>query len=59
MATAVFASGYVLGARAGRERYEEIRRAYVKVAGHPKVRETVDRLEDQALNRYNDNPPRT
>jgi hypothetical protein len=29
------AAGYVLGARAGRERYEQLARAYRKVADHP------------------------
>lgn len=29
--------GYVLGARAGRERYEQISRAYRQVADHPSV----------------------
>jgi hypothetical protein len=29
--------GYVLGARAGRERYEQIARAYRQVADHPSV----------------------
>ncbi|MDD7967124.1 hypothetical protein [Actinomycetospora lemnae] len=29
--------GYVLGTRAGRERYEQISRAYRRVADHPSV----------------------
>ena len=29
------ATGYVLGARAGRERYEQLARAYRRVADHP------------------------
>ena len=29
--------GYVLGARAGRERYEQLRRTYQRVADHPAV----------------------
>lgn len=29
--------GYVLGSRAGRERYEQIARAYRRVADHPSV----------------------
>ena len=29
--------GYVLGSRAGRERYEQIARAYRQVADHPSV----------------------
>jgi len=31
------AAGYVLGARAGRERYEQIARTYRRVAEHPSV----------------------
>lgn len=35
------ATGYVLGARAGRERYDQILRSYRRVADHPTVRNTV------------------
>ncbi|MEJ3652544.1 hypothetical protein WEH80_06130 [Actinomycetes bacterium KLBMP 9759] len=31
------AVGYVLGARAGRERYEQLKRTYQRVADHPAV----------------------
>ena len=31
------AVGYVLGARAGGERYEQLRRAYERIADHPAV----------------------
>lgn len=31
------ATGYVLGARAGRERYEQIVRTYHRIAEHPSV----------------------
>jgi hypothetical protein len=31
------AAGYVLGARAGRERYEQLSRTYRRVADHPAV----------------------
>jgi len=31
------AAGYVLGARAGRERYEQIVRTYRRIADHPAV----------------------
>lgn len=34
---AAAAIGYVLGSRAGRARYEQIRRGYRKVADHPAV----------------------
>lgn len=35
--------GYVLGTRAGRERYEELRRAWDDFTGNPRVREAVGR----------------
>lgn len=31
------AAGYVLGARAGHERYEQLRRTYQRLADHPAV----------------------
>ena len=31
------AIGYVLGARAGRERYEQLRRTYQRISDHPAV----------------------
>ena len=31
------AAGYVLGARAGHERYEQLRRTYQRVTDHPAV----------------------
>lgn len=34
--------GYVLGARAGRERYEQIRRAAQRITTDPRVRAAVD-----------------
>lgn len=37
--------GYVLGARAGRERYEQIVRAWRRMRGHP----AVAQLADQAV----------
>ncbi|AUS80080.1 hypothetical protein C1701_19015 [Actinoalloteichus sp. AHMU CJ021] len=36
------AVGYVLGAKAGRARYEQLVRAYQQVVNHPTVRTTVD-----------------
>ena len=41
-------AGYVLGARAGRERYEQIRSLAVRVWGNPAVQERVSVLEDKA-----------
>lgn len=40
--------GYVLGARAGKERYEQIRRVATKAWGSPPVQAAVDRAEEVA-----------
>ncbi len=53
----VFAAGYVLGAKAGRERYEEIQRAWKRLTNHPRINEIVVRVEDRAMNVYNDTTP--
>ncbi|GAB7193501.1 hypothetical protein NUM3379_42110 [Kineococcus sp. NUM-3379] len=42
------AAGYVLGARAGRGRYEQIRSVAAKVWGNPTVQSKVSVLEDKA-----------
>jgi len=38
--------GYVLGTRAGREKYEELRTAAMKVWNDPRVQKQVDAVED-------------
>jgi len=38
-----FAVGYVLGAKAGRERYEQIRQVWNRVAGNPAVQQFAER----------------
>lgn len=38
--------GYVLGTRAGREKYEELRSAALKVWNDPRVQKQVDAVED-------------
>jgi hypothetical protein len=38
--------GYVLGTRAGREKYEELRGAALKVWNDPRVQKQVDAVED-------------
>jgi hypothetical protein len=43
-----FAVGYVVGARAGRERYEQIKQAGQKVAGSPPVRKATQVAGDKA-----------
>ena len=48
MALTSFAAGYVLGARAGRERYEQIRRIALRVKDDPRVQETAHQAADMA-----------
>lgn len=45
-----FAAGYVLGARAGRARYETLRRTARSVAERPTVQETAGVLQAQVGN---------
>ncbi|MGA8987385.1 hypothetical protein [Aeromicrobium sp.] len=42
----VFAGGYVLGAKAGRERYEQIRNAATQVKDDPRVKQATAQAED-------------
>ncbi len=46
---AAAAAGYVLGARAGRERYEQIKVQAQKVAGNPKVQDAAHKAQDTAV----------
>ena len=48
MMTAAFGAGYVLGAKAGRERYEQISAKAQELWGHPKVQEQADKAKKQA-----------
>ena len=48
------AAGYVLGTRAGRERYEQIRAGAKKVARDPRVRSATDRATDAAKEKVTD-----
>jgi CBS domain-containing protein len=45
--TVGFGVGYVLGARAGRQRYEQIVGLWEKVAGSPVVRQTAQQVAEQ------------
>ncbi|WP_244931757.1 hypothetical protein [Nocardioides sp. W7] len=45
---AAAATGYVLGARAGRERYEQIKAQAQKVARNPKVQDAAHKAQDTA-----------
>lgn len=42
-----FAAGYVLGARAGRDRYEQLRKTAQGIAQNPAVRNTVESAGQQ------------
>lgn len=42
----VFGIGYVLGARAGRDRYEQIRRLYRRATSNQQVRQVIDQGKD-------------
>jgi hypothetical protein len=46
--------GYVLGARAGRARYEQIRKAAENVWNQPAVQQGVDTVKDFAMTRVGD-----
>lgn len=46
--------GYVLGARAGRERYEQIKSAAMAFWRNPKVQQTVDTVETEAKHAASD-----
>jgi len=41
-----FAAGYVLGSRAGRERYEQIVGGAQRVAGNPRVQQAAGRAQE-------------
>lgn len=43
-----FGAGYVLGARAGRERYEELKASWDQFMGNPSVQSVVHRGKDAA-----------
>jgi hypothetical protein len=44
----VFGAGYVLGTKAGRERYEQIRRMFMKAKNDPRVQEKAHQAADLA-----------
>ena len=43
-----FGAGYVLGARAGRERYEQIRRAYARAKDDPRLQSLAGMAQARA-----------
>ncbi|HET6167162.1 MAG TPA: hypothetical protein VFE07_10065 [Marmoricola sp.] len=48
LALTAFAAGYVLGAKAGRDRYEQIRRLALRIKENPRVQETAHSAADKA-----------
>jgi len=47
----IFGLGYVLGTRAGRERYEQLRGAWDKMRQDPRVQEKAHQVADTARQR--------
>ena len=47
-----FAAGYVLGTRAGRQRYEQLAEAARRVRDDPTVQSAVGAVQDQAARLY-------
>jgi hypothetical protein len=45
---AAFGAGYVLGSRAGRERYEQIRSSARRLSQNPKVQSAAHKAQDAA-----------
>ncbi len=54
---AVLATGYVLGTKAGRERYEQIVGAARAVAGHPATKSMLDRGRRKIAEKVSPDPP--
>ena len=44
----IFATGYVLGAKAGRERYEQLRGLFLRVKNNPTVQQAAHQAADSA-----------
>ena len=51
---AVLATGYVLGTKAGRERYEQIAATARAVAGHPATKSMLDAGRRKIAGRWSD-----
>ena len=54
---AVLATGYVLGTKAGRERYEQIAGAARAVAGHPATKSMIDAGRRKIAQKVSPDPP--
>ena len=53
---AVLATGYVLGTKAGRERYEQIVGTYKAVTGHPATKSMIDAGRRKIAERVSPDP---
>jgi hypothetical protein len=54
---AVLATGYVLGTKAGRERYEQIATAARAVAAHPATKTVIDAGRRKIAEKVSPDPP--
>ena len=54
---AVLATGYVLGTKAGRERYEQIAKTARAVAGHPATKSVIDAGRRKIADKVSPDPP--
>lgn len=54
---AVLAAGYVLGTKAGRERYEQLVGTYRAVTGHPATKTVIDAGRRKIADRVSPDPP--
>jgi hypothetical protein len=51
-----FAAGYVLGARAGRERYQQLKQQATRLAERPQVKQVTQRVAEAATGKLQQNP---
>lgn len=54
---AVLAAGYVLGTKAGKERYEQIVGTYRALTGHPATKSVIDAGRRKIADRVSPDPP--
>lgn len=54
---AVLAAGYVLGTKAGRDRYEQIVGTYRTLTGHPATKSVIDAGRRKIADRVSPDPP--
>ena len=54
---AVLAAGYVLGTKAGRERYEQLAGTYRALTGHPATKSMIEAGRRKIADRVSPDPP--